>query len=91
MNDAQALAATSASPRRSRPARPADVPAAVRVDLYSIGNGTARDIVDLAVAIAGKTEVKQDLKLELTPTIDTAIGPITHPSPAVIRRAGATR
>lgn len=91
VNDAQALAGDIGEPVVIAPGATTDVPVAVRVDLYSIGNGTARDIVDLAVAIAGKTEVKQDLKLELTPTIDTAIGPITYPSPVVIRRAGATR
>lgn len=91
VNDAQALAGDIGEPVVIAPGATADVPVAVRVDLYSIGNGTARDIVDLAVAIAGKTEVKQDLKLELTPTIDTALGPITYPSPIVVSRPGSVK
>ncbi len=63
-----------------------DVPVAVGIDLMKVKSGTARELFDLAVAIAGNGPIRQDLKLELTPTIDTAIGPITYPSPIVIRR-----
>ncbi len=90
VNDAQALAGDIGQPVVIAPGATADVPVSVRVDLYSISNGTAREMVDLAVAIAGKGPIRQELKLELTPTIDTAIGPITYPSPVVIRRT-ATR
>jgi len=63
-----------------------DVPVAVGIDLMKVKSGTARELFDLAVAIAGNGPIRQDLKLELMPTIDTAIGPITYPSPIVIRR-----
>ena len=68
------------------PGSTADVPLTVRLDLAELGSGGARDLFDLAVAIAGQGSVRKDLRLELVPTIDTALGPIRYPSPVVVRR-----
>ena len=49
-------------------------------------NGGARDLFDLAMTVAGYGTVSKDLRLELSPTIDTSIGPIRYPQPIVVRR-----
>src|SRR5678815_2542936 len=72
------------------PGRTADVPLTVGLDLFEISSGTARDLFDLALAIAGRGAVRKDLRLELRPTIDTPLGPIRYPAPVVVRRL-ATR
>ena len=88
VEDAQVLTGRVGEPVVIEPGATADVPVAVRMDLMKIRGGTARDLFDAALAIAGHGTPKQELRLELTPTIDTAIGPITYPNPVVIRRAG---
>lgn len=88
VDEKQALAGQLGAPVVIEPGHTADVPVSVRIDLVQLKGGTARELFDLAVAIAGQGTVKQDLRLELTPTVETSIGPITYPSPIVIRRAG---
>jgi hypothetical protein len=68
------------------PGQTADVPLTVSLDLVQLGGGGARDLFDLAVAIAGQGSVKKDLRLELKPTIETPLGPIRYPVPVTIRR-----
>jgi hypothetical protein len=72
------------------PGHTVDVPLSVRFDLFEMGSGTARDLFDLAVAIAGRGAIRKDLRLELRPTIDTPLGPMRYPAPVVVRRL-ATR
>ncbi len=68
------------------PGRTADVPVAVRFDLMRLATGGARDVFDLALAIAGYGAVAKDVRLELVPTIDTTLGPIRYTSPVSVRR-----
>jgi hypothetical protein len=68
------------------PGRTTDVPLTVRFDLYEMGEGGARDLFDLAVAIAGRGAIRKDLRLELHPTIDTPLGPMRYPAPVVVHR-----
>jgi hypothetical protein len=67
------------------------VPLSVRFDLVTLGAGGARDLYELAVAIAGQGQVTKDLRLELVPTIDTPAGPMRFPAPIVVRRLGSAR
>lgn len=68
------------------PGRTADVGLDVRFDLLSLGRRGARDLFDLALAIAGYGTIQKELRLELMPTIETSLGPIRYPSPLVVRR-----
>ena len=70
------------------PGRTADVPLAVRFDLLQLGSGGARDLFDLALAIAGQGTLQKELRLELVPTIETSLGPIRYPAPVVVSRSG---
>ncbi len=86
IEDRETLAGQLASPVAIEPGRTADVPLAVRFDLLQLGSGGARDLFDLALAIAGQGSLKKDLRLELVPTIETSLGPIRYPAPLVVRR-----
>lgn len=86
LDDRQALAGGLGSPVTIAPGRSADVPLTVRLDLLQLGSGGARDLFELALAISGRGALKQDLRLELLPTIETSIGPIRYPLPVVVRR-----
>ena len=87
VEDRQALAGTLADAVSIAPGHTADVPLAVRVDLLQLTSGSARDLFDVALAIAGQGTVKKDLRLELAPTIETSLGPIRYPSPLVVHRS----
>jgi hypothetical protein len=73
------------------PGTTSDVPLSARFDLLQLGSGGARDLFDLALAIAGYGPLQKDLRLELVPTIETSLGPIRYPAPVVVRRAAASR
>ncbi len=83
----QTLAGQIAGPVTIAPGRTTDVPLAVRFDLLDLGNSGARDLFDLALAVGGLSTLKKELRLELVPTIETSLGPITYPTPVVVRRA----
>jgi len=87
IEDRQELAGQLGGAVAIAPGATADVPLSVRLDLLRLGSGGARDLFDLAMAIAGYGTLQKDLRLELVPTIETSIGPIRYPSPVVVRRA----
>jgi len=87
VEDREALAGDIANPVSIASGQTVDVPLAVRVDLVQLGASGARDLFDLAVAIAGQGTIRKDLRLELVPRVETPVGPLSYPSPVVIRRA----
>jgi len=91
VEERQALAGQLNSPVVIEPGKAVDVPVAVRFDLVQMGATGAQDMYDLAIAIAGQGTIQKDMRLELVPTIETSIGPITYPAPIVIRRGGAAQ
>ena len=60
-----------------------DIPIGIELDLVDFFDRSARDLVDLAMAVAGQGE-PQNIKLRATPTIDTPIGQIEYPEPITI-------
>ena len=86
IEDRQTLAGELSGPVVITPGGTADVPLTVRFDLLQLGSGGARDLFDLALAIAGQGSIQKDLRLELVPTIETSLGPIRYPAPVVVRR-----
>lgn len=86
IEDRRTLAGELGAPATITPGATADVPLTVRFDLLELGGGGARDLFDLALAIAGQGPVRKDLRLELVPTIETSLGPIRYPAPVVVRR-----
>lgn len=86
----QSLAGRLQSPVELTPGRAVDVPLSVRLNLLEFGSGGARDLYELALAIAGQGQLQKDLRLELVPAIQTSLGPIQYPVPVVVRRGATT-
>lgn len=66
------------------PGRPIDVPLAIRLDLIDFYEGGARDLIELALSLAGAGGEPKDLALRATPTVETELGPIRYPRPITI-------
>lgn len=89
VEDHMAFSGNVADPIELPAGKPVDVPLTVRFDLVQLGAGGARDLFDLAVAIAGQGQIKKDLRLELVPVIDTPAGRMAFPAPIVVHRLAA--
>lgn len=61
-----------------------DVPLDVRLDVADFVEGGARDLLELALSLAGAGGEPKNVALRATPTIDTALGPIRYPNPITI-------
>jgi len=66
------------------PGEPTDIPVAIQLDLLEFFDEGAKDLVDLALAVAGWGDVPKDVSLRVTPTIDTPLGPIRYPEPITV-------
>lgn len=73
-----------------RPGQPTDVPIGVSLNLVDFFEGSARDLAELVLTLAGREGTPQEITLRATPTVDTALGPIRYPEPITIvhRRVG---
>ena len=69
-----------------------EFPLTVDLDLIDFFEGTAPDLLELALAIAGQGGETKEVTVLATPTIDTALGPMRYPGPVTIarREMGAT-
>ena len=68
------------------PGEPVDIPIAAQLDLLKFFRGSGRELVELALAIAGYGGATKEVRLEALPTIQTSMGPIRYPGRIVIRR-----
>jgi len=66
------------------PGEPTDVSIPITLNLVSFFEDGARDLVELALAVAGQGGAPKRIKLQATPTIETPIGPIRYPQPIII-------
>ncbi len=68
------------------PGEPAQIPVPIELDLVRFFGDNARDLTELALAVAGEGDPKT-VTLRGTPTVDTVLGPIRYPEPiTVVRR-----
>ncbi len=67
-----------------QPGQPTDVPIPISLNLVDFFQHGVRDLVELALAVAGQGGEPKRIKLQAIPTIDTAIGPIRYPGPITI-------
>lgn len=74
------------------PGQPTDVPITVRLNMVDFFEGSAQDLVELALSLSGNGGEPKDLALRATPVIDTPLGPMRYPQPITIvsRRVGGT-
>ncbi len=62
----------------------AEVPLAVSLDLLEFFQGSGRDLVNLALSLAGGDAPPTTVSLRAVPTIETPLGPIRYPQPITI-------
>lgn len=68
------------------PGQPTDVPLAISLDLLEFFQGSAQDLLDLALSIADQGGAPKEIALRATPTVQTPLGPIRYPQPITILR-----
>lgn len=66
------------------PGEPTDVPIAIELDLMEFFDGSAQDLLELALSLAGQGGAPKNVTLRATPTINTALGPMRYPRPITI-------
>jgi hypothetical protein len=67
-----------------RRGQPTDVPITMSVDLVDFFEGSAQDLVELALSLSGRGGSPREVTLRATPSVDTALGPIRYPQPITI-------
>ena len=60
------------------------IPLDVSLDLVEFFEGSAEDLVELALAFAGQGGESKEVAVRAMPTVDTALGPIRYPGPITI-------
>ncbi|NNE36122.1 MAG: hypothetical protein HKN13_12845, partial [Rhodothermales bacterium] len=60
------------------------LPIRIELDLIRFFEGNARDLVDLALSLAGEGGSAKNVKLRAVPTIQTLVGPVRYPEPITI-------
>ena len=75
---------------RLPPGEPTDVPITIRMNLVEFFDGSAQELLELALSLAGEGGEPKDVALRATPTINTPLGPMRYPQPITIlnRRVG---
>jgi hypothetical protein len=66
------------------PGQPTEIPLTVGLNLMEFFEGSARDLLELALSLAGQGGAPKELALRATPTIQTPLGPMRYPQPITI-------
>ncbi len=60
------------------------LPIRIELDLIKFFEGNARDLVDIALSLAGEGGEAKNVKLRAVPTIQTVLGPLRYPEAITI-------
>lgn len=71
---------------RFAPGESQPFPLRVSLDLLEFFEGSARDLVEVALALAAGNDEPAGVRLEVIPTVETRLGPIRYPGPLVLER-----
>jgi len=71
---------------RFAPGETTGFPLQVSLDLLEFFDGSARDLVDVALGLAARDGEPAGVRLEVLPTVETRLGPIRYPRPLVLER-----
>lgn len=69
------------------PGTPTTFPLTIQLDLLEFFEGSARDLGELALSLAGEGGSPKNVALRAVPTISTALGPIQYPGTITILSA----
>lgn len=64
-----------------------EVPVVVRLDLLAFFQGSAGDLVDLVLSLTNADGEPVAVRVEVSPTVETPLGPIRYPRPLVLGSA----
>jgi hypothetical protein len=84
LQDRETVSGVFADETLLRRGQPTDVPISMSLDLVDFFTGSARDFIDLALAVAGQDGTPSEVALRATPSVDTPVGPISYPEPITI-------
>lgn len=84
LQDRETLSGVFDGEVRLPPGQPTDVPITISLDLLEFFDGSAQDLLELALSLAGHGGEPKEVALRATPTIDTAFGPMRYPQPITI-------
>ena len=68
------------------PGEPRDVPFPVTLNLVEFVDGSARDLFDMALSLAGVGGEPAELAIRASPVVQTVLGPIRYPRPLTLLR-----
>jgi hypothetical protein len=68
------------------PGETVDVPVPASLDLVPFVHGSGRDLFELALSLAGAGSSPKQIRVDLKPQIETALGPIPYPTHITIRK-----
>jgi hypothetical protein len=71
---------------RFAPGETTGFPLQVSLDLLEFFDGSARDLVEVALGLAARDGEPAGVRLEVLPTVETRLGPIRYPRPLVLER-----
>ncbi|HYE95934.1 MAG TPA: hypothetical protein VD962_06960 [Rubricoccaceae bacterium] len=84
LNDTETVAGTFNDERLIQPGTTADLPISIELDLVRFFGRNARDLIDVALAVAGEEASPTQIRLAARPTITTEFGPIRYPGEITI-------
>ncbi len=84
LQDRETLSGVFADETLLRPGEPTDVPISMSLNLVEFFEGSAQDLVELALSLSGRGGAPKEVTLRATPTVETALGPIRYPRPITI-------
>lgn len=79
IDDTETVSGIFNDDRLINPGETADIPISMELDLVRFFGSNARDIIDLALNLAGAGGNPARVSLRARPTVNTAIGPISYP------------
>lgn len=84
VDDRDLVSGSLDEPYSFAPGRARDIPIPIECDLRQLFGSRRADLVDIALAVAGKSSRSHTVSLRLTPSIDTALGRIRYPAPITL-------
>lgn len=84
LQDRETVSGVFADETLLRRGQPTDVPIAMSLNLIDFFEGSAQDLVELALSLTGQGGAPKEVTLRATPVVDTALGPIRYPRPITI-------
>jgi hypothetical protein len=84
LQDRETISGVFADETLLRRGQPTDVPISMSLDLIDFFEGSAQDLVELALSLSGQGGSPKEVTLRATPSVDTSLGPISYPRPITI-------